>query len=321
MKTMKQLISIIAPMYNEGVLVERYCLEMQQALSVIKEQYDIEMILVNDGSSDDTYSEMLRMQNIYPADITIISLSRNFGLEGAVAAGLRKVTGDAVIVMDADLQDPPVLLIEMIKKWQAGADIVVGSRIKRSNDNFFKKLGAAFYYKVLDFLSGKLILEKSAANFRLLSRKALEQVISLPEVNTVFRVLVPFVGMKTDVVEYDRDKRFAGETKYNLTKMIRYALDSITGISIEPLRKVLWTVPVVGMLSIVFFLSSMCIVSELWKVTFFLAGTMSIFFAILFGIIALVAEYIGQIMVEVKGRPTAIVYEYKPCENLKRRGF
>ena len=210
----------------------------------LKDRYDFEIILVNDGSKDSTYSVMLDEQKKHPDEISTICLSRNFGLEGAVNAGLRYATGDAVIVMDADLQDPPMLIPEMINKWEKGADIVIGSRIKRSNDKLLKKLGANFYYRVLDSLSGKLKLEKSAANFRLLSRKALEHVLSLPEVNSVFRVVVPYVGMRTDIIEYDRDKRYAGKTKYNLKSMIPYALDSITGISVEPLRKIKYFVPV-----------------------------------------------------------------------------
>ena len=237
---MKKLISIVAPMYNEESLVHVYCEEVLKMASGLTDKYDFEIILVNDGSKDKTYELILGEQSSHPDEITSVCLSRNFGLEGAVNAGIRKAAGDAVVVMDADLQDPPALIPEMISKWENGADIVVGSRVKRSSDGFFKKFGAGCYYKVLDSLSGKLKLEKSAANFRLLSRKALDQVLALPENNSVFRVVVPFVGMKTDVVEYDRDKRFAGKTKYNLKSMIPYALNSITGISVEPLRKIIW---------------------------------------------------------------------------------
>lgn len=237
---MKKLISVVAPMYNEEGLVHVYCQEMKKMAEGLADRYDFEIILVNDGSRDHTYQIMLEEQAMNPRDITTICLTRNFGLEGAVNAGIRQAKGDAVVVMDADLQDPPHLIPEMIQKWENGADIVVGSRCRRSNDGFFKKAGAGFYYKVLDWLSGKLKLEKNAANFRLLSRKALDQVLALPEVNSVFRVVVPFVGMKTDIVEYDRDKRYAGTTKYNLKTMIPYALDSITGISVEPLRKIMF---------------------------------------------------------------------------------
>ncbi len=315
---MKKLISIVAPMYNEEALCSEYC---RETLAVIKEmaaQYDFEIILVNDGSKDNTYQVMLEEQRKCPEMITTICLSRNFGLEGAVNAGIRKAAGDAVIVMDADLQDPPALIPEMIRKWEAGADVVVGSRIKRSNDSFLKKLGANFYYKVLDSLSGKLKLEKSAANFRLLSRKALQQVLSLPEVNSVFRVLVPFVGMKTDILEYDRDKRFAGKTKYNLRTMIPYALDSITGISVEPLRKMIYLILCTALMTVIF-LAAFILAKEEWKQSCFVLMFVSFFFTLLFTAVAIMAEYIAQIMTEVKGRPPSIIYAYIPSENTKER--
>jgi len=315
---MKKLISIVAPMYNEEMLAHEYCKETLAMAEGLKEQYDFEILLVNDGSKDNTYSIMLEEQQAHPDIISVICLSRNFGLEGAVHAGIQKAAGDAVVVMDSDLQDPPSLIPEMIKKWEAGADIVVGSRIKRSNDGFFKKLGANCYYKVLDSLSGKLKLEKSAANFRLLSRKALNQVLDLPEVNSVFRVVVPFVGMKTDLIEYDRDKRFAGKTKYNLKSMIPYALDSITGISVEPLRKIMYFLP----LMMILFLASiiaLIFVPTVWKPACLIIMIASVLFGFLFLALSIMAEYMAQIMIEVKGRPTAVIYQYEPCENVKGR--
>ncbi|WP_294155255.1 glycosyltransferase family 2 protein [uncultured Clostridium sp.] len=315
---MKKLISIVAPMYNEEVLCHQYCKETLAMTRSLEDKYDFEIILVNDGSKDNTYAIMLEEQKANPKEITTICLSRNFGLEGAVNAGIRKAMGDAVVVMDSDLQDPPVLIPEMIKKWEAGADIVVGSRVKRSNDNFLKKAGANFYYKVLDSLSGKLKLEKSAANFRLLSRKALNQVLDLPEVNSVFRVVVPFVGMKTDIIEYDRDKRFAGKTKYNLKSMIPYALDSITGISVEPLRKVMYFIPITGMI-IFSSLIALILAEGVWKAICLVLLIMSLLFEMVFLSLYVMSEYIAQIMTEIKGRPISIIYDYKESENARRR--
>ena len=314
---MKSLISIVAPMYNEEGLVHVYCEETLKMASELKDKYDFEIILVNDGSKDKTYELILQEQSAHPDVITSVCLSRNFGLEGAVNAGIRKAAGDAVVVMDADLQDPPALIPEMISKWEKGADIVVGSRVKRSSDGFFKKFGAGCYYKVLDALSGKLKLEKSAANFRLLSRKALDAVLALPENNSVFRVVVPFVGMKTDVVEYDRDKRFAGKTKYNLKSMIPYALNSITGISVEPLRKIVWLqlFPVIGVIMSIIGM----IVSYDWRQSWMLLLFISIFTQVLLLALSIIAEYTAQIMLEAKGRPLSIIYEYNPSESAKER--
>lgn len=315
---MKKLISIVAPMYNEQELVEEYCETTLMSLQPLKENYIFEILLVNDGSKDNTLFYMHKMQEKYPCEITIINLSRNFGLEGAVNAGLKKAAGHAVVVMDADLQDPPSLIVQMVQKWESGADIVVASREKRTNDSFFKKLTANMFYKVLNSLSGKLTLEKNAANYRLLSRKAVDEIMSLAEVNGVFRVVVPFIGMKTDTVTYDRNKRFAGETKYNLKSMIRYASDSLTGISIEPLRKIIWSIPIAGLMVIISLIGIIA-GNGPWKIGFTITLFISFLFGILFICIGLIGEYIAQIMVEVKGRPTSIIYEYKPCTNIERK--
>ncbi len=315
---MKKIISVVAPMYNEETLAHVYCEETLKALEPIKDKYDIELVLVNDGSKDNTYSIMLEEQAKNRDVITTICLSRNFGLEGAVNAGIRKAVGDAVVVMDADLQDPPVLILDMIDKWEKGADVVVGSRVKRSNDNAFKRGTAGLYYRVLDFLSGKLKLEKNAANFRLLSRKALNQVLEMPEVNTVFRVSVPFVGMKTEVIEYDRDKRYAGKTKYNLKSMIPYALDSITGISVEPLRKIAFLLPIVFMVFVGSILG-IILAPEIWKAACLVILIGSVFSAFILIALSVMSEYIAQIMIEAKRRPTSIIYSYEPCNKAMER--
>lgn len=315
---MKKIISVIAPMYNENSLVHEYCKEVISIINLL-DNYLLEIVLVNDGSKDNTYELMIEEQKKYPNNITVVNLSRNFGLEGAVNAGLKVASGDAVVVMDADLQDPPALIPEMIKRWEEGAEVVVCSRIKRSNDGFFKKLGAGVYYKVLDSLSGKLKLEKSAANFRLLSRKALKQINSMPEVNSVFRVVVPFIGMKTSVIGYDRDKRFAGETKYNLKKMIPYALDSITGISVEPLRKIMYMIPLMILISISCLMISFFI-EDIFKAAFVIMFFIGGCFSLLLVCVYIIAEYIAQIMIEVKGRPMSIIYEYIPSNYVKESG-
>lgn len=315
---MKKIISIIAPMYNEESLALKYCEETFKAIEPLQDTYDFEIVLVNDGSKDNTYSIMLDIQASHTDTVTVVCLSRNFGLEGAVNAGLRNAVGDAVVVMDADLQDPPQLIPEMISKWENGADVVVGCRANRASDNSFKRGTAGLYYSVLNNLSGKLKLQKDAANFRLLSRKAVDQLLAMPEVNQVFRVSVPYVGMKTDVVEYERDKRYAGKTKYNLKTMIPYALDSITGISVQPLRIISVFLPI----SILLFIGSLIgliFVSDDWKpvLLVLLVGCLLTGFILIS--IAVMAEYIAQIMIEVKGRPTSIIYEYKPSDNAKER--
>lgn len=311
-------ISIIAPMYNEEALVFEYTKITLLAMEQLKNDYKLEIVLVNDGSKDSTYEKMQELYARYPDQITLINLSRNFGLEGAVRAGLSRAIGDAVVVMDADLQDPPRLIIDMVRAWEQGADVVVGSRIKRSHDGFFKRMSAGLYYRVLNSLSGKLKLEQSAANFRLLSRKAVDQVLALPEVNPVFRVVVPFVGMKTAVVEYDRDERYAGSTKYKLSTMIRYALDSLTGISIEPLRKLILAIPL-SLLILMVGLSCCWIIEGTFSVALIIILCLGLWFILLFVSVAIIGEYIGQILTEAKGRPTSIIYDYLPAKAAQRR--
>ena len=167
-------------------------------------------------------------------------------------------------------------------------------------------------------LSGKLQLEKNAANFRLLSRKAVDQVLALPEVNGVFRVVVPYIGMKTAVLEYDRDKRFAGKTKYSLKNMIPYALDSITGISVEPLRKLYYFV-FFGIIMFIGAAVGFFLTEGFWKATWLLIGVMSVLLSVLLCALTVMAQYIAQIEIETKGRPISLIYEYTPSENAKRR--
>ena len=315
----KKLISVIAPMYNEELIVEKYVEVTLGALQGLAPEYDYEILLVNDGAKDHTLQKMHEMQKRYPQYCGIVNLSRNFGLEGAVHAGLTKAKGDAVVVMDADLQDPPSLIPQMVRKWENGADIVVASRVARTKDSFFKRTTANIYYKVLDSLSGKLKLEKSAANFRLLSRKAVDQLLELPEVNTYFRVDVPYIGMKTDKVEYDRNERAAGKTNYNFVSLIRCAFDGLTSISIEPLRKIMLLVPLMFIIMIGGIVAGCLVSDENLKLFLFIMALLSFFFMMLFVCLSVIGEYVGQIMLETRHRPTSIVYEYLPSENSENR--
>lgn len=314
----RQLISVIAPMYNEESLVKEYCEETVNSLEHICDSYDYEILLINDGSTDSTWSKMLEMYQLYEGRVSLVNLTRNFGLEGAVSAGLKMAQGDIVVAMDADLQDPPELILEMIKLYEQGADVVIANRVKRSNDNFLKRWSASLYYKILDELSGKIHLERGAANYRLLSRKAVETLLDLPEVNGVFRVTSAFIGMKTKVVEYDRNKRFAGKTKYNLRSMMRYAFDSIAGISIEPLRKIIWLLPLGG-ISIAGNLVGLVIGSSEWRGSFYLGLLISAFFVLICIVLGIIGEYIGQILLETKHRPISLIYEYLPFNKKKEK--
>lgn len=315
---MSALISIIAPMYNEEKVCPLYIEETMKVVKKLEPKYRVEIICVNDGAKDNTLNEMVKAQAKYPDHVGVINLTRNFGLEGAVNAGLKTATGDAVIVMDADLQDPPELILEMVKKWETGADIVVASRETRTNDTFFKRTTANIYYKLLDSLSGKLKLEKSAANYRLMSRRAVDTVLSLPEVNTYFRVDVPFIGMKTEKVSYNREERAAGVTNYDFEKLVRCALDGLTSISIEPLRKVMITIPLMFVLLVASIIGAL-FTTGYWSLLLGIAAIISFFFLMLFIVLFIMCEYIGQIMTETRHRPTSLIYSYSPSKNSEKK--
>ena len=313
----KKLISIIAPMYNEETLVNEYCEVTFNILNVLREKYCVEILLINDGSKDDTLRIMQAQQAKNPDMIGLISLSRNFGLEGAISAGLRKAAGDAVIVMDADLQDPPNLILKMVEAWENGADVVIGNRNERKYDGYFKRVSAGLFYKILNSFSGKIKMGNSAANYRLLDKKVVDLINSLPEVNSVFRISVPYIGMKTKTIDYEREKRHSGKTKYNYKTLVRYALDSITGISIEPLRKLFLLIPLSFLLTIAFLILG--ILADDYNAIFLIGSIIGLFFTILFICLSIMAEYIGQIMIETKRRPTSIIAEYSPSNASKER--
>lgn len=311
---MKKL-TIIAPMYNEESLVSKYCEQVFKDLKSLEKNYGIEILMINDGSKDSTWKQMNEMYKKYYPKISLINLSRNFGLEGAINAGLEKAKGNIVIAMDADLQDPPSVILELVKKYEEGYDVVIAKRKKRKSDTFFKRFSANLYYKISDKLSGKLKLERNAANFRLLSRKVVNELNKLEEKNKVFRVTVPFVGMKTAIVEYDRDQRFSGKTKYNLFSMTRYALDSITSISIEPLRKI-FTISIFSSIATILLLI-LSIINYNQKL-YILGFIIGVFSTMILVSLTIIGEYVGQIMVESKRRPISIIDDYKTPNNIEK---
>ncbi|TDF96334.1 glycosyltransferase family 2 protein [Paenibacillus piri] len=305
---MKKLISVIGPMFNEEGLVSEYCSQTLKVLEKLSDKYDYELILVDDGSSDRTYSNMMDEQRKHP-HIGVVKLSRNFGLEGAVHGGIEVAKGDAVIVMDADLQDPPELIYRMIEMWEDGYDVVSGKRIERKSDSLFKKMSAWLFYKVTSAFSNRLVIEENAANYKLLNRRAIDEMKKLPEVNRIFRVLVPYVGLKAGNVEYARDIRTAGQTKYNLKSMIRYALDSLVGTTIEPLRFIMSLGFFTILLGILLTLS-MLVMPVASKDTSLILAVLLYIAGAVFICLGLIGEYVGQILIEVKRRPASIIDLY-----------
>lgn len=314
----KKLISIIAPMYNEEFIVKEYCEKVLRVIAQLQPRYDFELVLVDDGSVDRTLARMCEMKEQLPDEITIVKLTRNFGLEAAISSGLKIAAGEAVVVMDADLQDPPELLLDMILEWESGSEIVIASREKRTGDGSIKRLTAYAFYKFFDLLSGRLRIERDAANYRLLDRRAVALVLSMPEVNPIFRIVVPYVGLKTKVIFYDRVNRFAGKTKYSIGSMYRFALDNLTSLSIEPLRKLMYITFFSFFVTLTFFIGIFLLPENYFQVLVVIS-VISLFFSILFFCVALIAEYLGQIFIEVKQRPTSLIGEYLPSGSVLRR--
>ncbi len=301
-------ISVVIPMYYEEKVVEECYRRVKENLAKL-ENYDHEIIFVNDGSKDKTL-ELLENIASQDANVKVISFSRNFGHQAAVTAGLQYVTGDAIVIIDADLQDPPELISDMIKLWEDGNEVIYGKRKSRKGESTFKLLSAKMFYKTLNALSD-VEIPKDTGDFRLVDRKVVDTINLLPEHNKFLRGLFSWVGYKQCAFEYERKERFAGETKYPLKKMLKLAADGIISFSTKPLK-------IMGMLGIFAIIVSMllliyALISFALKLNHLSAGWTSIMVAITFfaGVqltsIWVMSEYIGRIYDETKQRPQYII--------------
>ncbi len=301
------LISVVIPCYNEEDSLEELHRRISTVLS--KCRIDYEIIFCNDGSRDRTM-ELIRLVCEKDFRVKGVDLSRNFGHQLCLTAGLDMARGDATIMMDADLQDPPELIPKMIDKWRKGADVVYAVRKKRKGESFFKKLTASVFYRLLK-LSTKISIPLDTGDFRLIDRKALDAVLSLRESNRFLRGLFSWVGFNQVPIYYVRQERFAGETKYPLRKMIHFAFDGLTSFSMAPLRLAVW----LGILSatVAFIYGVLVIYDALTGGTVpgWASTTVSILFlgGVQLVTIGLLGEYIGRIFEEVKSRPLYLVKE------------
>lgn len=301
-------ISVIIPMYYEEEVVNECYNRMTDVLSKI-ENYDYEIICVNDGSKDKTL-EILEELALKDNKLKVISFARNFGHQCAVTAGLKYVTGDCAVIIDADLQDPPELIPEMLKLWEEGNEVIYGKRKTRDGESIFKLLTAKMFYKILNILSD-VEIPKDTGDFRLVDRKVVDVLNSMPEHNKFLRGLWGWIGFKQIAYEYERKERFAGKTKYPLKKMLKLASDGIIGFSTKPLK----LFGGFGILSIFisFLLLIYSILSYVLKWNNITSGWASIMVAITFfaGVqlvsIWIMAEYIGRIYDESKNRPQYII--------------
>jgi polyisoprenyl-phosphate glycosyltransferase len=299
------LLSIVAPVFNEQELVEEFVGRARAAAA----EYDFELVLVNDGSQDAT-GEILDRVAAQDTRVRVIHLSRNFGHQAALTAGLEHAAGDVVVMIDADLQDPPELIGQMVAEWSRGADVVYAVRRQREGETAFKLATASWFYKLFDKLAN-VDLEPNSGDFRLLDRCALDALLTMTERSRFLRGMTVWVGFNQTAVSYEREPRKAGETKYTLSKMLRFSLDAIASFSHVPLQLATYA----GLLSAGVAFVAIPVVILLRVFDSYLPGFGSITIAVLLlGGIQLIAlgvigEYVGRIYDEVKHRPLYIVRE------------
>jgi len=309
-KKKNKLLSIVSPVYNETENLDEF---YSRVLSATKDlNLETEIIYVNDGSQDSSI-QVINKQSKNDERIAVIDLSRNFGKEIALTAGLDHASGDAVIVIDSDLQDPPELIPKLVEEWLNGYDVVNAKRIKRKSEGFFKKITSYIYYRLLFYLSD-INIPMDTGDFRLLNKNALDSLSKLREKHRYMKGLFAWVGFKQKEIEYEREARYKGKTKWNFFSLFNLAFDGLTSFSILPLR----LASIIGFFSAFFgFIYGVIVVTK--KVFFHepVVGFTSLVVLITFfgGIqllsIGIIGEYVGRIFNETKNRPLYIVRNIK----------
>jgi dolichol-phosphate mannosyltransferase len=308
----QKTLSLVIPIFNEEDGIAELDRRLRALLGAVEAEFSIawEVVFVNDGSVDRSLELLKGLARDEPR-YRVISFSRNFGHQIAITAGLDRAEGDAVVVMDADLQDPPEVVREMATRWLEGFDVVYGARLKRHGESFFKKLTAAVFYRMLRTLTG-VNIPVDTGDFRLMSRPVVLTMRALRERHRFVRGLVAWVGFKQTAVYYERPARFAGETKYPFRKMLRFALDAITSFSTLPLRAATWFGAIVGLLA--FGVAAWAIYTKFfvrgvvpgWTTIMILVAFSSSVQLIMMGVLG---EYVGRSYEELKARPLYIVAE------------
>jgi len=313
MNNNKPVLSVVVPLYNEEeVIIESYK-RLKAALDEIGEPYEV--VMVNDGSRDKT---ALLATEICEKDenFKLLNFSRNFGHQIAITAGMDYTSGDAIVVIDADLQDPPEVIKEMFAKWREGYDVVYGKRSKRHGETFFKKITAKLFYRFLRMITD-VDMPTDVGDFRLIDKKVKEALSLVNEKNRYIRGIISWLGFKQTSVEFVRDKRFAGETKYPLKKMIKFATDAIISFSNKPLKIASYVGMTLSFLSFIYLI--VVIVQKVLGFT--VDGWASIlavnllFNGVILVILGIIGEYIGRIYDEAKNRPLYIVANKKNFED------
>ena len=314
------LLSVIVPCYNEQDVLRATHERLTSVLAGMS-WLDYELIFINDGSHDDTHAILVQLQIVDP-HVRVLLLSRNFGHQIAVTAGLEEATGDAVVIIDADLQDPPEVIPQMVQLWRDGNDVVYGSRTDRQGESKFKLWTAKVFYRLINRLS-ETKMPFDAGDFRLLDRRVVEVINEMPERARFLRGMVSWAGFKQVSLPYERAARHAGTTKYPLTKMLSFAMDGIISFSLVPLKLAIWSgflaicIAVVGII--------LAIIDKLLD-KHLVRGWASLFVAVLFmgGVqlvsLGILGEYLGRIYTEVKRRPLYVVQERLGFTRARRPG-
>ncbi|WP_219210855.1 glycosyltransferase family 2 protein [Variovorax boronicumulans] len=307
---MKKLISVVVPAYNEEAVLWEFYSRLNLVFQSLTE-FRCEVIFVNDGSTDATQKiiEDIAAQCGY---VTSIDLSRNFGKEIAMTAGLDHASGDAVVVIDADLQDPPELIHEFVKEWAGGYDVVYAKRTHRDGETWLKKATASGFYRLMAKLS-KVQIPQDTGDYRLMSRRAVDALSQLREHHRFMKGLFAWIGYPSKAVEYRRDPRAAGTGKFNYWKLWNFALEGITSFTTAPLKLATYLGTAIALLSFVF--GSWIVFRTLWwgeavrgyptlMVTILFLGGVQLF------CIGVLGEYLGRIFGETKARPLYLVKQY-----------
>lgn len=301
------LVSVVIPVFNE----EKNVSPLLEHLSSVLKDNRYEIIFVDDGSRDDT-PEIIKKHAHSDHKIKLISFYRNFGHMMALTCGYQHAKGDAVISMDADMQDPPEIIPQMIQKWKNGAKIVYAKREEREVDSAFKKFTARMFYKFINFLSDTPI-PNDVGDYRLLDKKVIKFLNELPEQSRFLRGLVAWSGYPAEFVHFKREKRLAGETHYTLSRMVNFALDGMTSFSTKPLRISSYLGFIAGSLGFIGIIYA--IVGRIFLPKYWVTGWAALFVGIMFlgGVqlitIGIIGEYIAKIYKEVQRRPPYLIKE------------
>jgi dolichol-phosphate mannosyltransferase len=298
--------SVVVPLYNEELVIDESYKRLKGVMDSVKENYEI--IFINDGSRDATRDIVEKMCG-KDEKIKLINFSRNFGHQCAITAGMDLALGDSIVVIDADLQDPPEVIPKMIEKWKEGYEVVYAKRIKREGETFLKKFTAKTFYRILKSITS-IDIPVDTGDFRLIDRKVCDALTSLPERNRYVRGLVSWVGYKQTFVEMERQERFAGESKYPLKKMMKLAFDGITSFSYKPLVISSYFGGLtffVGLISLVAVVIENA-VNHTSILNFGLVIAINLLmFGLIFISIGIMGQYIGRIFDESKARPNYII--------------